>query len=73
MAVFEPLVAHQFNETRSFFAMVAACGSRTPRPCRRWVCYFILVAGIACTTLSSKFAYERMAVDKAWRCTGAAG
>ena len=53
-----------YDETRSFFATAAAYGSRPPRACRRWVCYFILVAGIACTTLSSKFAYERMAVDK---------
>ena len=52
-AVFERLGAHRFDESRSFFATVAAYGSRTPRPCRRSVCYLILVAGTACVQLSA--------------------
>jgi hypothetical protein len=72
-AEFETLVTHQVDEMMSVFATVAACGSRTPRACRRWVCYCFLVSGTACTALTSRSAYERVLKDGASRCTGAAG
>ena len=73
MAEFEAPVTHSVDQTRSLLATVAAYGSHTPRPCRRLICQCILVAGRACTALTSKFASERTVEDKAWRCTGAAG
>ena len=66
MAMFECLVSHRLAETKHFFATAAAYGSRPPRPCRRWVFYCILVAGAACTALSSRSAYERLE----WRGLG---
>ena len=67
MAVFEPLGTHQFDETKSSFATVAAYGSGPPRPCRQWVFYCILVSGAACTALRSQFACEHKAMRRAWR------
>ena len=56
VAMFEAPVTHLVDEVMRFFAMAAAYGSRTPRPCRRCMCYCILVAGTACNALSSELA-----------------
>ena len=47
VAMFEAPVTHPVDEVMRFFAMAAAYGSRTPRPCRRCMCYCILVGGPA--------------------------
>ena len=60
VAVFEAPVTHSVVQTKHFFAMVAACGSRTPRACRRRVCYFILMSGTSLQTLSSRMATNYM-------------
>ena len=75
MTVFEALVTHHLDEMQmvSFLASAASHGSRTPRACRRWVCYCVLVAGATCTALTSKLAAERVLLAGASRCTGAAG
>ena len=56
VAMFEAPVTHPVDEVMCFFAMAAAYGSRTPRPCWRCMCYCILVAGTACNALSSELA-----------------
>ena len=56
VAMFEAPVTHPVDEVMRFFAMAAAYGSRTPRPCWRCMCYCILVAGTACNALSSELA-----------------
>ena len=66
VAVFEALGTHSAVHTKRFFAMVAAFGSRAPRPCRRWMCYCIVVSSTTCTALRSRSAYERME----WRGLG---
>ena len=53
--------------------MVAAYGSRTPRPCRWSMCYYILVAGTTCSALISRSAYERLLKERAWRGPGWGG
>ena len=69
----EAPVTHPIDQTSSLIATVAAHGSRTPRPYRRWVCYCILVAGAACTVTISQLACERMVMRKAWQGQGVAG
>ena len=73
MAEFEASVRHLVDEVRRFFAMAAAYRSRAPRPCRRSMCYCILVSGAACTALRSELACERMVLRRAWRGRWAAG
>ena len=66
VAVFEALGTHSAVHTKRVFAMVAAFGSRAPRPCRRWMCYCIVVSGTTCTALVSRSAYGCME----WRGLG---
>ena len=68
VAMFEAPVTHPVDETRSFFAMeYGGCvwvTYATSVPAFD-MCYCIMVAGATCTALTSKFASERMMMDKA--------